>query len=213
MRPELIVAFARRFKIDMVIVADHDDHRGAERCAELSGDDGPLFPLAAEYKSTSGDMIAMFLNEPIVSRDPIGIIEETHAQGGLVALPHPFKYSNFDDEVFRRTDIIEAFNARTSDRRNANATQIAQQLGKPTLAGADAHLKRELDRALNEFEAPDDWDWKRVLMDASRTARVKKTTIRNIRASAMISAAKRQRPVTLVKNFVRWVQVSSTATP
>ncbi|GAB4322495.1 MAG: PHP domain-containing protein [Candidatus Zixiibacteriota bacterium] len=213
MSPELIVAFARKFDIDMVVVTDHDDHRGAERCAEIAGDDGPLFPLAAEYKSTQGDMIAMFLTKPIGTRDPIGIIEETHAQGGLVALPHPYKYSNFTDEIFRRADIIEAFNARTSDRRNNNAVEIARRLGKPTIAGADAHLKRELDRALNEFEAPPDWDWKRVIMDASRTARVKKTTIRNIRASAMISAIKRQRPLRLAKNAVRWLQASSDATP
>jgi len=213
MEPESIVAFARTHQIDLVIVSDHDDHRGAETCAGLVTGAGPLFPLAAEYKSTMGDMIAMFITKPIRARDPLGIIEETHAQGGLVVLPHPFKFSRFSDEVFARSDLIETFNARTSDKRNALARDVARRLNKPTVAGVDAHLQRELGLVVNEFEAPDDWDWRRVLLEAPRSAVQEKTTLRNIRTSAMISAIKRRRPRRFVKHLVRWIQASSTATP
>ena len=213
MTPEAIVAFARDNMIDMVVVSDHDDQRGARLCAELAGSDGPAFPIAAEYKSTQGDMISMFVTEPITTRDPYGIIEETHAQGGLVALPHPYKFSHFDDAIFELADVIEVFNARTSDKRNARAEVTATRLNKPTIAGVDAHLQRELGLVINEYDAPPDWDWRRVLLEAPRSAILEKTTLRNIRASAMISAIKRRRPKRLVKNIVRWILASSVATP
>lgn len=213
MQPEAIVSFARDNRIDLVIVSDHNDVRGSELCAALAEDDCPAFPLAAEYKSAQGDMIAMFLTRPIATRDPFGIIEEAHAQGGLVALPHPFKFSHFEDRVFEQADIIESFNARTSDKRNARAVEIAERLHKPTVAGVDAHLQRELGLVINEYDAPPDWDWRRVLLEAPHTAVLEKTTLRNIYASVMINAIKRRRPKRLAKSIVRWLQASSAATP
>lgn len=210
--PQQIVDFARRHKFDAVIVTDHNTHLGSWDCAQVAGDDGPRFPLAAEYKSTSGDMIAVFIFRPIAARDPIGIIDETHAQGGLVILPHPFRYSRFSREVFERCDLIETFNARTSDDDNRRAADLARELQKPALAGPDAHLHGELKLAINEYHVPGDWDWKRTLLEGQARTRTAKTTVCSVRTSQMIHACRRGKPILLAKSAIRWIMTPGTRT-
>jgi hypothetical protein len=206
--PKHILAFAHRHSIDAVIVADHDTHLGAADCRSLTGNDGPFIPLAAEYKSTAGDIIAAFISHPIASRDPRDIIAETHAQGGLVILPHPMRYSNFADHVYEQCDLIETFNSRTRDADNERAAQIAEQLGKPALAGPDAHLRSELPLALNEYDVPADWDWQRILLSATPRMIGRKTSLRSVYSTQMIKACRRGCPLLLAKSLIRW-----TATP
>ena len=213
LRPERIVAFARAADIDVVIVTDHDDPQGSLDCQILAADSGPLFPMAAEYKSTSGDVIAAFLTSAIVSRDPLGIIDETHAQGGLVILPHPFRQSHFADGVFEQVDLIEVFNSRCTDEENARALQTAQALGKPMIVGPDAHLARELGLALNELDASKHSDPITLLLSARREFIMRKTTKRWFRQSQMIRATREVRPVSFAKSLIRWVQAGPRQTP
>ncbi|HUU46669.1 MAG TPA: PHP domain-containing protein [Acidobacteriota bacterium] len=203
--PRRIVVFARQHHFDAVIVTDHGTHLGAADVARAAGDAGPLFPLAAEYKSTSGDMIAVFITQPVMSRDPLGIIEETHAQGGLVILPHPLRYSHFADEVFERCDLIETFNARTPDADNARAAQIAAALNKPTIAGPDAHIGCEMALVTSEYDVPTDWDWKRILLNAQPRVTAQKSAWRNIRLSQLYKGCRRVRPVLVAKSLIRLI--------
>lgn len=201
--PRRIVAFARRGRFDAVIVTDHGSHLGARDVARAAGDDGPYVPLAAEYKSTAGDMICVFLTQPVVSRDPLGIIEETHAQGGLVILPHPFRYSDFSDDVFARCDLIETFNARTPDSDNARAADIAAALNKPTIAGPDAHVGHEMTLVTCEYDVPPDWDWKRILLNKPPRVTAQKTPWRDIRLSQLYKGLRRVRPILVAKSLIR----------
>lgn len=211
--PRQIVTFARQSRIDAVIVTDHDTHLGSLDCARSAGESGPFFPMAAEYRSTSGDMIAAFLSHPIATRDPLGIIAETHAQDGLIILPHPFKYSRFSDAVFEQCDLIEIFNARTSDSDNARAADAARTLGKPAVVGSDAHLTSEFGLAINEFIAPTGFGWPEILLTAIREFQMSKATVRAIRASQMIKACRRGRPLLLAKSIVRWAQADKSEQP
>ena len=211
--PRRIIASARAAGLDAVVVTDHDTHLGSLTCARLAAERGPLFPAAAEYKSTAGDMISVFLTKAITTREPLGIIEETHAQGGLVVLPHPFKNARFADAVFEQCDLIETFNARTSDTDNARAEEAARSLGKPTIAGADAHLARELGFVINEFDVPPDWPWKRVLLTGSRSAVTTKTTLRNLRLSQMIKSCRSVQPIRFANHAARWLLASASDQP
>lgn len=207
-----IVDYARTHSIDAVIVTDHNTHLGSTDCAELSGD-GPLFPMSAEYKSTSGDIIAACLSRPLLQREPMALIQEAHAQGALIILPHPYRGSHFSDRILEEADIIEVFNSRCSDELNARALATAQALGKPGIVGADAHLAHELGLALNEYDAPLTADLRSILFSSWQAAKTEHTTMRSIRRSQMIKARRRMRPILFAKNLVRWVQSSPTATP
>jgi len=211
--PGAIVEFARARGIGMVIVTDHDSHLGSVSCAEAAGDGSVQFPLSAEYKSTAGDIICAFLQNPVKRRDPLDMIRETHDQGGLVILPHPFKGSRFSDSVFEQADVIEVFNARCSNDDNTRAADLARSLAKPGLAGADAHLCFELSLALNEFESTEAADWREVILTAPRTLVTEKTTVRAIRRSQMLKAGRRLQPVEFAKHLIRWAQASPDTTP
>lgn len=208
-----IVGFARRYSIDLVLVTDHESHLGSLDCQVVAGPAGPVFPLCAEYRSTSGDLIAAFLTSPIASRDPLTIIEETHRQGGVVLVPHPYKNSRFADAVFERADLIEIFNARCSDEENSRAQETATALAKPGLAGPDAHFARELGLAVNIFTGAVSNDLTRTLLDGNRSFEIHKTTKRRIRQSQMLKAARLRRPISFVKNAIRWLEASHTETP
>ena len=211
--PRQIAEYAKANGIGMVIVTDHDTHLGASSCAALNLEGTVKFPLSAEYRSSNGDMISTFLSRPIRSRDPLGIIDETHDQGGLVILPHPFRGSRFSDKVFERADLIETFNARCSDDQNSRAADTAQALSKPGIAGADAHLFSELGLAVNDFEPNDSDDWRSMMLTSHRTFAITKTTVRAIRISQMLKAGRQMRPIIFAKNLVRWAQASPSETP
>ena len=211
-KPEQIVRFAEQNGLGAVIVTDHHTHLGSQDCASLSA--GSVeFPLSAEYRSTAGDVVCAFLTGPVTSREPLEMIAETHAQEGIVILPHPYKGSRFADAVFEQADVIEVFNARCSDEDNARARATAEALGKPMIAGADAHTFAELGLVVNEFEVPEPADWRSVLLTAPRTFRTAKTTVRTIRKSQMVKATRQMRPVKFAKNLIRWMQASPDQTP
>ncbi|MEW5701100.1 MAG: PHP-associated domain-containing protein [Candidatus Zixiibacteriota bacterium] len=207
-RPEQIVAFARQHRIGCVIVTDHDSHLGSQDCARLAGSDGPCCPLAAEYRTTQGEIIAAFLEEPMRTRDPKGLIEKTHEQGGIVILPHPFRSQSFPDAILTACDVIEIFNSRVPDGDNARALALAGELGKPFLAGADAHLPRELGLAVNEYETTHDQIWIDLIRQCRPVCRTEKSTIRAMRESQMIKACRRLNPVLLAKSVIRWTQAA-----
>jgi hypothetical protein len=211
--PRQIVAFARAAQIDVVLVTDHDSHMGSVDCQRLAGEHGPVFPVSAEYRSTQGDMIATLLSGPIKSREPRAIIAETHEQGGLVILPHPYKASRFADEIFELADLIEIYNARSSDEQNARAAATAEALRKPTLASPDAHLQRELGLALNEFVAVEGRELRDALLHSERRFVTGKTTMRAIHHSQILKSMRRLQPIRFAKGMVRWFQVSADDQP
>jgi predicted metal-dependent phosphoesterase TrpH len=71
-------------------ITDHDRIDGALEARELAPQ-GLTVIVGQEVKTTAGDLICLFLDEPI----PAGLsaaetIAATRDQGGLVGIPHPF---------------------------------------------------------------------------------------------------------------------------
>jgi predicted metal-dependent phosphoesterase TrpH len=143
-------------RVDVLIVTDHGTIQGSLDVQTLADGKPPMVVTAAEYQSEKGDIIGLFLKEEIRSQRSEEIIEQVHAQGGLVVLPHPFKAHWLDGELLAGADLIEVYNARCSVSDNARAKQLAELWERPFLAGADAHCSLEIGAALNEFlvEAP-----------------------------------------------------------
>ncbi len=117
--------------------------------------DERFFLNACEYKTTDyGELIGLFVSEPISERTLVETAEAIHEQNGIVVLPHPRdplrKYSAVrrglpEHIIARHVDLIEGFNARCVLRSfNLEAQELATRLGKPMTAGSDAHLPAEL---------------------------------------------------------------------
>lgn len=148
---DAILAAVQRRGLDGIAVTDHNTIRGALELRERAP-----FPVIVgeEVATAEGDVIGYFIEEEI----PRGLsVEETiariHAQGGLVAIPHPLDSlrgsSSIGREVLLRVieqvDIIEGFNARCLRQHdNEEAQAIARQYGKPVSAGSDAHHPSEI---------------------------------------------------------------------
>lgn len=151
--PHRIVTKARELHVDALVVTDHNTIRGAVETRRIVQGRSPLVVVAAEYQSEKGDIIGLFLEREIHSRDAREIAHQIHAQGGLVVLPHPYKGHKLDDELLAAVDIIETFNGRCSAQENDRASQLAAERHLPSIAGADAHCSPELGSVVNEYPA------------------------------------------------------------
>ena len=125
---------------------------------------------ACEFKSTDGgEVIGLFIQEPIQNRTFVEIAEDIHDQNGLVILPHPFDITRKhtairrhlpEDIVREHVDLIEGINSRNIiNMFNTWAQDQAMRLQKPMTAGSDSHSFLEIGHAktwLQDIDTPDD---------------------------------------------------------
>ncbi len=160
--PRRLVDAAAAKGLGALCVTDHNALANALTLSRL-----PDLPIrvvpSEEVKSSEGEIIGYFLSELV----PKGLSpEETamriKAQGGLVAVPHPFDTmrtgSRLQTLALERlvaaglVDILEVFNARAIKRQdNDRAFAFAQGHNLAMSAGSDAHTLIEIGRAYVEI--------------------------------------------------------------
>lgn len=148
--------------ITLQAITDHNTIWGAQklRDAVLARNDLPLSIIVGEEISTTdGELVGLFLNEPIPGgMTPEETVAAIKAQGGLVLLPHgfdPLKRWHLRMEARQRIrttiDIVETFNSRISRLRwNRAAVRWAEEFGVPMSAGSDAHTIADIGNAWTE---------------------------------------------------------------
>ena len=161
--PRKIIARARQENCDVLVITDHETVLGSEDVMRLA-EGNPRFVIrGAEYKTEKGDLIGLLLRGEIRTRKSNELIREIRAQDGLVVLPHPYKGHALDEELLEQIDLVETFNGRCAPAMNESARMLAEKLGKPELAGCDAHCSAEIgaavtvfhtDRAISEADLP-----------------------------------------------------------
>ncbi|MGH7723837.1 MAG: PHP domain-containing protein, partial [Candidatus Eiseniibacteriota bacterium] len=108
--PFALVAEAVRLGIDVLAITDHDTWEGsveAERRARAAA--LPVRIVRGNERATDqGDVIGLFLEEDVREKNALAFCDAVHAQGGLVLLPHPFKWRAPSEELLARVDLIEA---------------------------------------------------------------------------------------------------------
>ena len=141
--------------VGALAVTDHDTWQGSvDVLASVSRSGARLrVVIGSEVATDQGDVIGLFLCDDVHGRSAPKLCDEIHEQGGLVLLPHPFKWHRLDEELLRRVDLIEVFNARTSRADNERAATLARERKLPALVGPDAHRMGEVLLARNEFES------------------------------------------------------------
>jgi predicted metal-dependent phosphoesterase TrpH len=135
-------------------ITDHGTLDGARRARDAAPD-GLTVLIGEEIRTTSGDLIAVFLERPVPAglrlEDAVAAIRD---QGGLVGLPHPFdRYRGSllagDPEATSRVaalvDWVETHNARVlGGGANDRAAEFAGAAGLPGVAASDAHSTLEV---------------------------------------------------------------------
>jgi predicted metal-dependent phosphoesterase TrpH len=194
--PRALVERAEALAVDVLAVTDHDTWQGALDCrdaAERAGL-GLRVVLGAEYASDQGDIIGLFLTAEIAERRALALCDAIHAQGGLVLLPHPFRWRRFEEALLGKVDLIEAHNGRTSRADNVRAAELAFERRIPALAGPDAHRASELALARNRFEGSrpaDEAALKRALLHDPRRYEIVAGSVWNEWLSQAVRLARR----------------------
>ena len=155
---EKIAEIAKKNKIDLVILADHNNlapERKIEKIKEVK------IILGEEIKTKDGEIIGIFLKEKIEKNLSLKeTIKKIKEQNGLVVVPHPFDFfrkNRIKKDAFEKNleeiDIIEIFNSRTIfDLANRKSKEFAEKHNKAMIVGCDAHSQFEIKNALIEIE-------------------------------------------------------------
>jgi hypothetical protein len=154
---EKIIDRCLKIGINCLAITDHGTAAGALKMKQIA----PFTIIVGEEILTPhGEVMGYFLTESVPSPTSVReAIARIKAQGGLVALPHPFGRfrsaaltHNFPEELIPQLDIIEVFNARAAFISEAEkAEQFANEHHLLKSAGSDAHLAWELGRAYVEM--------------------------------------------------------------
>lgn len=131
------------------IITDHNTLKGALKFgAKIMGE---------EVSTKQGEITGLFLQKEI--KEGLSIhetIDRIKEQDGLVYLPHPFdrlrkkrlEINSLDKDIWKKIDIIEVFNSRTSfDEDNKKALKVANLRNLLKGVGSDAHLGLEVGKA------------------------------------------------------------------
>jgi predicted metal-dependent phosphoesterase TrpH len=193
--------FARKQHLDFVILTDHHTTKGSRALRDAAAVHMPHLdvPLAAEYFTDCGDVVAVFLKCEIQAIALKEFVDEARKQGAVLLLPHPYVSHKEIELVAEECDLIEAFNSRASDQQNAKAAELAANINKRTYAGGDAHLSNSLGRVIVEVE--NRGDLRTSLLNGKLDWVAEKTPKWEIAASQMIKAWTKRDP------SVAWNQV------
>jgi predicted metal-dependent phosphoesterase TrpH len=142
--------------LDRIALTDHNTVEGALELARMAPE---LTIVGEEAKTREGEVIGLFITGRVTPYlMPEEAMDLIHGMGGLTYLPHPLdrRRANFRPErivqLADRIDIIETYNPWCEPAANAAAAKLAQDLGKVTASGSDAHGIQELGRSWMEIE-------------------------------------------------------------
>jgi len=151
--PDYIKA-ARQHRLDFIVLTDHDTAAGSRELARLARHTMPELevPLAAEYLTDAGDIVAMFMSEEIQARSFPEFVREARAKNALLLLPHPYVGHRAPERIAPECDLIEAVNCRTGESKNRRGEELARSFGKRMVVGTDAHFARSIASGIVEVE-------------------------------------------------------------
>jgi len=158
--PKELVLYAKKHGLDGVAITDHDRLDGA---LKIMKETDFLIVPGMEITSLKGHIIGLNVQEPV---PPKLSVEETvdriHKAGGIAVACHPgtpFKGS-LRKNVTSDFDAVEVINSSAVPFRYSvkYAEKIASRLGKPRVAGSDAHYGPEIGYAYTVVDADSDRD-------------------------------------------------------
>lgn len=149
-----LINFAKKNHLDFIILTDHDTIQGSKILERKISELGLNIevPIAAEYKTTKGDIIAAYINTEIKNLEFELFLDEVKAQGGIIILPHPYDGHIDILDIASRVDAIEVFNGRSSILNNFKSFLLAKKLKKPMLWASDSHIPSTLQNVIIGYD-------------------------------------------------------------
>ena len=152
LEPEKIVKIATKRGLDGIAVTDHNTIKGGLKAKKYETDDFKVI-VGSEISTERGEIIGLFLEEEIKSKDVQEVISEIKEQNGIIIIPHPFdglRHSAFHpaEEDAKLIDCIEGFNSRcVYQKYNKESVEFAMKHSLTITAGSDAHFANEIGNA------------------------------------------------------------------
>jgi predicted metal-dependent phosphoesterase TrpH len=144
--PRKIVKIAKKKRLSAIAITDHETVKGAvETIKENSNSHNLLVIPGIEIRTDIGDIIGLFIEEDIVTREIYEAIDCIKEFDGVTILPHPCRgHKNLTEEIIQKIDLVEGLNGRSSSSKNLEAIKFAFSHKKPIIAGSDAHFSFEI---------------------------------------------------------------------
>jgi predicted metal-dependent phosphoesterase TrpH len=172
--PLRLLEAAHEVGLDGLVIAEHDDPWTEERLERFRQESGLFVCSGREWETDFGHIIALGLRGDFRGIERADEVQRlAQAQGAFMILVHPFRFfpshSNrlfgrqYDPSalttaelaqhpVFELVDAIEVLNYACTEKENQLAQEAARVLGKPGVAGSDAHTYTEVGRCVTIFE-------------------------------------------------------------
>jgi predicted metal-dependent phosphoesterase TrpH len=190
--PMAYLAYARRRRLDFLCLTDHNTIRGAVEISRANRDPGLEVVIGAEFATERGDLIGLFLREEIASRTWNGVIGEIGLQGGLVLLPHPHRHHALTPSDWASVDLVEVFNARSTEASNQASMEDALRYGIPQTVGADTHTIWELMRDGTTVSLDGSGDLRQRLLEGPRSFTTRPSSRNLNRYSRVVKSVRRR---------------------
>lgn len=161
--PDGLLKAARLHRLDVIAITDHDTTGGGfEFQRWFRKKNSPTEILIGEERTLANKchIIGLFLQEDIASTEPQQVMDEIHAQGGLVLVPHPYRLKDgllgprgFDMSGLSSADAFEIHNAKGSHADNTRMREDLPGLACGFFGGSDAHYEADVGQCVNEMAA------------------------------------------------------------
>jgi predicted metal-dependent phosphoesterase TrpH len=154
-KPADVARVAAERGLTHLAITDHDRIDGA-LAARDAAPPGLTIIVGQEVRTTTGDLIALFVEKPIPpGLAPAEAAQRIREQGGAVGLAHPYDRfragaarPGWEDELERLLpllDYVETWNSRLMlGDGNRRAAELAHAHGLPGAAVSDAHTLLEV---------------------------------------------------------------------
>ncbi len=187
-KPESILAAAAERGIGIIAITDHSTTDGWKAFSQLK----TKYPVDIIYgqeikvyhdNRTVGEILGLYLEKPVQSKNTIGVIDEIRAQNGLISIAHPFSERRHEflayTEINNWQDIaIETLNGRTyNSRDNEMAKNLAKRLNTPITAGSDAHTPFEVGNVYLEFDGKTSGELKKAILNRDVKAKGQSSSV------------------------------------
>lgn len=155
--------------IDFIFITNHDTVKGykdflTERDSFEKFKHIQVY-LGEEMSATGLDgrtahIVGLGISEKIDARLSLEeTIDRIHSQGGVCFMPHPFGVESSAGYIPESCDLVEGFNSNNIDEwSNVSAIHRGHGMGKPLIAGSDAHVFRSIGKSKTLVNAENNLD-------------------------------------------------------
>jgi hypothetical protein len=160
--------------LDGLVIAEHDALWASERLERFRQESGLFVCGGGEWDTDFGHIIVLGLNREVRGVERAKELRRVAlAEGAFMIIAHPFRFfpgpsnhlfgrqltpSSLTAEqlavhpAFELVDAIEVLNYACTEKENQLAQEVARALGKPGVAGSDAHTNTEVGRCVTIFQ-------------------------------------------------------------